>query len=204
MSNSRGVDLSHFNTNLQFHEIAQTCDFVFLKATQSTGFVDPTFAGYRHRARECNLRVGAYHFLDPSQDGFSQATHFLSVFGDLQSGELAPAIDVESTPGWNADKIQVVEDFAAAIIATFGECKIYASPGWWEGTFAGTEWSNYPNILQCDLWVAEYGVIAPHIMSPFSIFQIWQYGEAGTVLGAGSADVDTDQWNGTIAKLGST
>jgi lysozyme len=50
---------------------------VILKATQGTGFVDPTFLERAAEARSASLLVSAYHFLDASSPA-QQAAHFRS------------------------------------------------------------------------------------------------------------------------------
>ena len=198
MINTNGCDLSHFQPGAQFHVIAKRCGFVYLKATEGVGFVDQTFNDYRDQANQTDLRVGSYHFLHPTLDGKEQAKHFIAVVGDLQPGELAPACDVESTPGWTAAKIQVVEDFVAAITERYHECKIYCSPGWWDSTFDGVAWSLYPTICNSSLWLAQYDVEAPRVPKPFTAWQIWQYCENGSVPGVKDGNVDTDIWNGEM------
>jgi lysozyme len=201
MSNTLGCDLSHFQTVDSFWDLVSAQDnlgFCYLKATQGTTFTDPTYADYRERANTVGLRTGSYLFLNPTLDGAEQGNYFISVVGQLQPGELAPAVDCESTPGWAGDP-HVIAACVEVLVGAYGECKIYASPGWWAGQFDGVDWSQHPAIEECQLWVANYGVSSPNVMAPWNTWQIWQDGEAGTIVGVeGSGNLDTDQWNGQI------
>src|SRR4051812_44856318 len=80
------VDLSHNNSipaPLQAFQkaAASGIDAILHKATQGTGFVDPTFAARRIAAAGAGLDFGAYHFCDGS-DPFAQAEHFLASIGN--------------------------------------------------------------------------------------------------------------------------
>jgi GH25 family lysozyme M1 (1,4-beta-N-acetylmuramidase) len=207
LSNSLGCDTSHFNVIESLETVAATCAFIGVKATQATNFVDPNFANTRQRAQIVRdsdgipLRMTAYHFLNPLISGASQAQFFLNTFGKMLAGDLAPSIDAESTPGWSLNEPKVIDDFAHVILDSFGECRIYHSPGWWKGQFPDVDWSDYPSICQCVAWVAEYdrSISSPQVVAPFTDWQIWQNSEYGSVNGIqGSGSVDTDVWNGVM------
>jgi GH25 family lysozyme M1 (1,4-beta-N-acetylmuramidase) len=74
------IDVSHYeNVSQDFVTTAKAgIAAVILKATQGTGFVDPTFLSRAGEARTAGLEVGAYHFLDGSNPA-EQAAHFLTV-----------------------------------------------------------------------------------------------------------------------------
>jgi hypothetical protein len=74
------IDISHYeNVSQDFVATAKAgIAAVILKATQGTGFVDPTFLSRAAEARAAGLEVGAYHFLDGSNPA-EQAAHFLTV-----------------------------------------------------------------------------------------------------------------------------
>src|SRR5437879_13829039 len=74
------IDLYHGNkVSVDFSVIKSAgVAAVILKATQGTGFVDPTFAPRPAQARAAGLLVGAYHCLDATS-AIEPAAHFLSV-----------------------------------------------------------------------------------------------------------------------------
>jgi GH25 family lysozyme M1 (1,4-beta-N-acetylmuramidase) len=57
------IDLSHWEAPADFAQVkASGIAAVILKATQGTGFVDPTFAARTVAANTAGLLVGTYHF----------------------------------------------------------------------------------------------------------------------------------------------
>lgn len=69
-------DVSHYNAPLSL----RGAPLVFAKATQGTGYVDPTFGGFRAQARQLGIPLGGYHWLDTS-DAVAQARHAFSMIG---------------------------------------------------------------------------------------------------------------------------
>jgi lysozyme len=58
------IDLSHWEAPVDFAQVkASGISAVILKATQGTGFVDPTFASRAVATNDAGLFLGAYHFL---------------------------------------------------------------------------------------------------------------------------------------------
>lgn len=200
MNGPKGVDLSHFNANPDFHTLrAAGIEFVYTKATQGRAYVDPTFEDHRQRALSVGLRAGAYHFFDPTIAGAVQAQHFLSVLGSLRSGEIPPALDLEATPGWDSLSLtgrQVsVKNWLLGVEKALGvRPMIYTSMGWFKETFGFADFSSYP------LWLAHYAA-EPGDTGPWKAWTAWQYGEFGRVAGAGNGDVDTDVWNGSLPAM---
>ncbi len=197
MSNPKGVDLSHFNVNPDFHTMAAAgIAFVYLKATEGGSFVDQTFLDRRQRAASVGLRTGAYHFFDPKVGGAAQAAHFLATLGGLKPGELPPALDLESTDGWDqlsqTDRVREVGAWLSVVENALGvRPVIYTSMGWWLGEFGNADFSGHP------LWLAHYAA-SPGDTGLWKTWTAWQHGQYGTVPGAGSGNVDTDQWNGPL------
>src|SRR5689334_12841379 len=73
------IDLSHHDTVESFAKVKQGGILAAIhKATQGTGFVDPTYQQHREAAEAEGLLWGAYHF-GTAADGVFQAEHFLDV-----------------------------------------------------------------------------------------------------------------------------
>lgn len=101
----RGYDTSHYQSEATFDRLMRDpkTRFMAIKATQGTGYVDPTFK-HRWREMERKLEPGkfdlrmAYHFLDVGV-GRAQADHFLRTVG--VRGKLPPgtrlALDWEAS-----------------------------------------------------------------------------------------------------------
>jgi hypothetical protein len=80
----KGIDLSHWQGNVDFARIkASGVKFVYVKATQSTTFTDPTFATNVKNARDAGIPIGAYHYAKPTAplnltEAKNQATFFVN------------------------------------------------------------------------------------------------------------------------------
>src|SRR5260370_5799614 len=73
------TDLSHHNGDVDLGRAkAAGILGVIQKATQGTGYKDPTFDANREQAIQAGLLFGAYHF-GTGDDGVAQAEHFLGV-----------------------------------------------------------------------------------------------------------------------------
>ena len=67
-SDPPGIDVSHWQGDIHWPAVADDgVRFAFMKATDGTDYVDPTFASNRARARASGLEVGAYHFAKPDR-----------------------------------------------------------------------------------------------------------------------------------------
>src|SRR5215210_6675740 len=97
-----GIDVSHWQGEIDWASVADAGPrFVFMKATDDTDYVDPTFATNRSQATAHGVSVGAYHFArpDPSPgDARREARHFVDV-ADPGPGDLLPVLDIETSRG---------------------------------------------------------------------------------------------------------
>jgi len=86
-------------------------DFVFVKATEGTGYTNPKMAKQAATGRTAGLAVGFYHFLHPG-DIKAQAAYFVAKCGALP-GEML-VCDWETAPGGaratNAEKDAFIKE----------------------------------------------------------------------------------------------
>jgi hypothetical protein len=99
-----GVDLSHWNTSVDWHQLRMSgYEFAILKATESLTYVDPTFHQRWKDALSEGFILGSYHFFRSNQDGALQADHHLKTIApmlDETGGSVIPPCDdVETTDG---------------------------------------------------------------------------------------------------------
>ena len=91
----RGVDVSAYQGEVDWDVLsAQGIDFAYIKATEGSNFVDPSFAQNQQHAAEMPLRTGAYHFFSFESSGDTQADNFIAQVPKWE-GMLPPAVDVE-------------------------------------------------------------------------------------------------------------
>jgi lysozyme len=189
------VDLSHHNSNVDFTKVATQVSAVIHKATQGSGFKDPTYAERRKEAMAAGLLWGAYHFGNGS-DGAEQAEFFLS---NVTPGEDLLVLDFEA----NATGPSMSLTEAHAFVST-----VFAATGHYPGLYAGhylkeMHGGTVDEVLQnCWLWIAQYSS-QPVIPVTWADFTLWQYtdGAAGPnpVPVAGVGRCDRDQFNASAA-----
>lgn len=105
----RGVDVSHYQGEIDWETLSkQGTSFAFVKATEGSSYVDPTFEKNRDEANKTGLRVGAYHFFNFESPGQTQAELFIKTVKKTEK-MLPPAVDVELYGEYTADNIKVKE-----------------------------------------------------------------------------------------------
>lgn len=174
-----GIDVSHHNGWIDWDQVAQNkkIQFVYVKATQGTSFIDPM---YRHNVREASaagLNVGVYHFFTAKASGASQFRHFRKTVGQ-NAGNLIPMVDVErdgGVDGMTAAQLQTeLATFCELVQKEYG-CYpiIYTSTGIHDKMLGG-RFDDHP------LWIAHYGK-RPHLRG--ARHAIWQFTSQGVVKG---------------------
>lgn len=202
MTPLEGVDVSHHNGNVDWQAVKNAgISFAFIKATEGNSFVDPLFAANMAGCRAAGIVPGAYHFFHYDIDPGAQAQHFIKTIGQVQPGDMPPTIDVEA-PGDGGGNItspasEVVKNIQQFLDnvhqATGHQCIVYTYPYFWQtvlgnpNTFATTN----------PLWIASYGVPAPHLVGGWQTYTFWQYTDNGSV--PGIPHVDRDRFNGDMA-----
>jgi lysozyme len=200
---TEGIDVSHWQGAIDWPTVASAGKhFVFMKATESTDFVDPTYVTNRDGARTAGLFVGAYHYADPDVtpgDGAAEADHFLAI-APLSSGDLIPVLDLEETGGLTATQLQGwVRDYLGRIYERTGvRGMIYMSPAFWRNKMADTHWfaDNGYHVLWIAHWTTAGTPDLPANAWGGNGWTFWQYTSSGSVAGI-SGRVDLDRFNGT-------
>ncbi len=182
-----GVDVSHFDGDIDFEVMKQSgVHFVYMKATQGTGFIDPKYSTNAEQATETKLVHGAYHFYQPNEDPIAQAKFFLKTIEPNQHG-LPPALDVEITADTTPEEIKAGVKQWLAYVEKVTQCQpmLYSNGSYWQ-TNLGAEFNDYP------FWLADYS----ETMSPppgLNNIHLWQHSDEGSVGGI-VGNVDLDVW----------
>lgn len=71
----KGIDISHWQHGIDLASVP--CDFVIIKATQSTYYVDKCCDKFYQQAKKLGKRLGVYHFADGKTTGKQEADHFI-------------------------------------------------------------------------------------------------------------------------------
>jgi GH25 family lysozyme M1 (1,4-beta-N-acetylmuramidase) len=182
-----GIDLSshdHRQFTMQWHtEVAAGSQFVYVKATEGTTYVNPHFVADYTAARAAHRYVGAYAYARPDLgDPIGQADHFLRHARFARDAQtLVPFVDLEWPYGkiatnncYNLNPKQMrawIRAFIDRIGAGIGrKPMIYTNTYWWNPcTGNDTSYGDHP------LDIANYTKKQPTLPAGWSTFALWQY-----------------------------
>jgi lysozyme len=194
----KGMDVSHYDGAIDWQTAKGAgIAFAIAKATESTTYVDPTFATNWADMKANGIVRAAYHFFRANVDPIQQANHVMQVVGTLEAGDLPIVLDLETTDGETGATIaaNALAFLDAVTKGTGKKAIVYTSPGFMGGLSGTAGFANYT------LWVANWGVSCPNVPSPWTQWAFWQDTDKGTVNGVPSTAVDLDVFNGTLAEL---
>lgn len=181
-----GIDVSRYQHEIDWQEVSRDdrVSFVYLKATESTGLVDRTYARNLREARKVGLPVGVYHFFSPTTPAHQQLANFFSAV-DPQTQDLIPIVDVEVTPRRRSQLmpfLRRLRTFVDGVEKRFG-CKpmIYTSQNFYITYLAG-------KFLDCPFMFARYAEDVPEVPDDVR-FLVWQFTASGRIRGI-EGDVD--------------
>jgi GH25 family lysozyme M1 (1,4-beta-N-acetylmuramidase) len=182
-----GIDISsHDHRKFTVHwptEVAAGSQFVYIKATEGTSYVNPHFAADYAAAKAAGRYVGAYVYARPDKgDPVGQAEHFLRHARFTRDARtLVPFVDLEwpyagvrSGPCYDL----TVPQMRAWIAAFIGRIErdvgrkpmIYTNTYWWNPcTGNDTSYADYP------LDIANYTKGPPKLPAGWTTFALWQY-----------------------------
>ena len=212
-----GIDVSHHNIDgcnctLDWADVAShKVQFVYVKASQGTGYADPTFVKNASGARdEGKLAVGGYHFLTTDGDVGKQADNFVSQLNKAGELSLLPSLDLEWDLGPMTDKcpsdaVVILQSgkrcdkwstmssaeilakasawVAAVSKATGRPVLLYTSGAWWTARVGKAV---LPSALGAkEVWVADYsksGLATEVPRSPGKAdWSAWQFSDSAKV-----------------------
>ena len=198
-----GLDVSRWQATINWPMVkAAGKQFVVMKATEGTAYVDPMYATNRAGAMGVGIPMAAYHFASPDSspnEAVLEADHYVAVAG-LTAGNLLPALDLEQTGGLAPAALQVwVRSWLDEVFAKLGiRPMIYVSPNFWTNRMANN--TTIPVAGYRTLWVANWGVTSPTVPGANWAgygWTFWQYTDCGHVAGITTGCVDLDRFNGT-------
>ena len=176
------IDIASYQAGLDLRAAAAEIDGVIIKATEGTGYVNPSCDEHWGQACDAGLLRGFYHFAGNS-DPVAEADFFMQhTAGYFGSG--VPVLD------WEGDQdVAWVNAFVSRVHDVKGVwCWIYANP--WRFNQGGVE-------QNCMRWVASY----PDVPSPtFAQAEGWDAPSADGVVGAWqfASDGRLSCWDGNL------
>lgn len=180
----KGVDISSYQGNPTF---PLPVDFVICKATEGTGYVDPTFTSNIEAIRKTNSGLGFYHFARPDlgNSAINEADFFIQTIGKPLNDEIL-ALDFEVN---YADPVTWCAAFLDRVNAKLG-CKplLYLN----DGLVKKCDWTP---VIQAGygLWLADYdGIENDAVNTPWPEVAMKQWSSTGQIAGIkGNVDLDT-------------
>lgn len=191
----KGIDVSHYQEAIEWDTVVakQQLDFAFVKCTEGSDYIDSLYCQNWDALKRLGVRRGAYHFFRAYGCGDVQAKHFLQT-ADLQPGDLAPVLDLESTSGMPPEvMIQEARIWLEIVEAQLGVKPIIYSGQNFYDTYLAGHLDDYP------LWIARYSDQAPALANG-KAWKIWQYSNQGCYEGI-CRKVDVNVFPGTPEML---
>lgn len=196
-----GVDVSAYQGNIDWETLAGNgIDFVFIKATEGSSYVDKRYMKNSEGANNTHLAVGAYHFMSFESDGKSQAENFIRTVAKKDI-TLPPVIDLElygeynaSPPG--ADELRaILDDMIRELSEHYGRKPIIYTNRKTYSLFLSGKYRDY-DIWFCDL------VKAPRLPDGRR-WTFWQYTHTGKLEGysGGEKHIDLNVFNGSESEF---
>jgi lysozyme len=201
---AKGIDVSHYQGNINWSSVQTADGFAYAKATEGVAYTDTSFAKNWSAMKAAGIPRGAYHFFRASQDPVKQADYFVNALqssgGFTPGTDLAPMVDVEVLDGQPAATLvtKLGQFITEAQTKLGGNVKlvIYTGPSFWISTLHNPNFSTNP------LWIAHYTSAAhPIVPSHWSAYTIWQYTDVIKTPGITSGGVDGDRFNGPLSAV---
>lgn len=192
-----GIDISKHQGAINWEQVSnnhKNIQFVYIKATEGSEYIDPCYANNIANARKNGFKVGSYHFLSTKSSIYSQAQNFIQTVTQYQQ-DLIPVVDIETMGAWTSHELRDSVRLFLNIVQQHFETKpmIYTSEKFFNRNL-GREFTEYP------LWIAKYSTLAPNIGYKWIL---WQFSDIAPVSGVegNRGDVDVSRFNeGTSLK----
>jgi GH25 family lysozyme M1 (1,4-beta-N-acetylmuramidase) len=182
-----GIDISSWQPHVNWKTVkADHLRFAYIKATEGTHYISPTFQRQYNGARGVGIVVGAYHFATPdTASGAAQARYFASHGGGWKAGTLPGVLDIETNP-YGTNKCYGLTPAAMigwirAFVRTY-----HARTGWWPIIKTYAAWrkqctGNSTVFAARDpLWINAHGGTANPLPAGWTAYTVWQWAETGT------------------------
>lgn len=192
-----GIDIASYQTGINLSVVP--CDFVIIKATQGTGYVNPDCDRAYQQAKRVGKLRGTYHYVGGG-NAIAEADYYVNnIKGYLKDGLLAIDWEAEQNSAWGNEAY--LEQLVRRVIERTGIKPLIYSMA-----------SRYAQVaaiakrLDCGLWIAQYGSNDPtgYQAHPWNegayACAIRQYASTGRLNGWGGnldlniAYMTRDQW----------
>ena len=147
-----GIDIASYQSSIDLTVVP--CDFVIIKATQGTGYVNPDCDRAYQQAKRAGKLRGTYHYVGGG-NAVAEADYYINnIKGYLKDGLLAIDWEAEQNSAWGNEAY--LEQLVRRVIERTGIKPLIYSMA-----------SRYAQVaavakkLDCGLWIAEYADMNP-------------------------------------------
>lgn len=147
-----GIDIASYQSGIDLTVVP--CDFVIIKATQGTGYVNPDCDRAYQQAKRAGKLRGTYHYVGGG-NAVAEADYYINnIKGYLKDGLLAIDWEAEQNSAWGNEAY--LEQLVRRVIERTGIKPLIYSMA-----------SRYAQVaavakkLDCGLWIAEYADMNP-------------------------------------------
>lgn len=188
-----GGDVSKFQGNISWTDVAKSWAFDQIKAIDGRGPVDPNFVTNYVNSFKSGVITGAYQVGYPIYDTPQASyTAYKSLIQSHGGFVFPPTLDLEQAGCGSLTPAQVTQwakDWLALGIADFGLAILYSDEAFFQSHIDVTKLPQ-----SALLWVANYS------KEPSMHWDFWQHSDASAVKGI-AGEVDTDYFGGTLNQL---
>ena len=199
-----GLDVSSWQGNVDWAAVAANGGrFAYVKATESTTYVNPYFTQQYVGAYQVGLVRGAYHFALPDRSTGAAQADFFAAHGGAWSADdqtLPGALDIEYNP-YGPTCYGLTQSAMAAWVQSFA-IEYHALTGRWPVIYTTTNWwqqctGNYPGLgATSPLWIACWCQTAGQLPAGWTTYTFWQWTNQPIDFPG-----DQDVFNGSDAQL---
>ena len=147
-----GIDIASYQSGIDLTVVP--CDFVIIKATQGTGYINPDCDRAYQQAKRAGKLRGTYHYVGGG-NAVAEADYYINnIKGYLKDGLLAIDWEAEQNSAWGNEAY--LEQLVRRVIERTGIKPLIYSMA-----------SRYAQVaavakrLDCGLWIAEYADMNP-------------------------------------------
>lgn len=217
MNRVYGIDLSHYNEAVPWHDLSVHVDrqgvyharrtdgysaplvFCYVKATEGADVRDEQFDDYYELARHAFYVRGAYHIFSSMSAAADQARNYIQTVR-LLKGDLPPILDIEKTTAERMGRtalVRGVKQWLDLVERHYG-----VRPIIYVSDFVKRDYLDVPSLRSYHFIVARYVADASQMAS--TDWTIWQFSENGRIgirRQPYQTDIDLNVYRGDFAQF---
>ena len=174
-----GIDVSHYQGNIDWNLVAQDTNiqFVYIKATEGKSYLDDKYKQNIEQARNAGLLVGSYHFFRMTSSPEEQFENITNNINKIQQ-DLIPMIDVETTDGRSLNEVRnALKNLTNLMEKHYGKKTLIY------GTMRSYNTICAPDFNDHLLYIGRFNdTLSPQIKGGGKV-AVWQFSEKGEIKG---------------------